>query len=196
MTDTLQHSSHAHYASYEQFPPTVERSYTLIVSAGLAYRKDMPQDDGKHWSAAMEILTRSKAVISDRQKWIPTEWELEGGNSVHMVVMKAVDPDGNRINPEAVHKAVKWTLLGALEAEGFHSHSDDAFRVALNALQMAIEGWVSLGHDSDKRRRQEQKDAIVGIDEYIDDDMAREGHSRCVSILDDAIKVLETVKPQ
>ena len=183
------HSSHPHLMAYEKFEPTVERDYTLIVSNGLAYRENMPtNEDVDDTEKALAILTEARSTIEDKTKWMPTDWDV--ADPMDWKHIKAVDKHGNSVLTTSIC-AVRWTLLGSLDRASHSHYTPDSFRIALNAMQMAIEGWVSLGYNHDDRRRREQMLDIIGIDEYIDDDMEREGHSRCVSTLDDAIKVLQ-----
>ena len=181
------------HESYEKFEPTDDRDYTLVVSNGLAYRETFAPEDADDIQVAIEMLIDAKSMIADKTQWIPTEWKHEGGLSTYMKIVKAVDRHGDDVRPTASY-AKRWTLLGSIEAAAPSHYTPDSQRIALNAMQLAIEGWISLGYNHDDRRQQEQKQAIVGIDDYIDDEMAREGHSRCLSTLDEAIQLLTDEK--
>lgn len=176
---------------YEQFPPTDKRDYTLIVCDGLAYRSEM--DDSDYDPKAMDILDEATSIITDKCHWIPTEIESCKVNPRYYERILATDNKGNRCSPTASY-AERFTLLGALDRASQNHYTPNSQRIAMNAMQRAIQGWISLGYNHDKRRQQEQREDVVGIDDYIDQDMEREGHSRCLSILEDAKQVLAKVR--
>ena len=171
---------------YEKFEPTDDRDYALIVSDGLAYRETFPSEDAEDIGKAVDLLNDALKMIEDKEKWLPTDIEHEGGLSTYYRTIKAVDKHGEGVRPTA-SIAVRWTMLGAIESAAQRHYTPDSLRIALNAMQLAIDGWISLGCNHDKRRIQEQKSAITSFDDYCDDDMAKEGHSRCVAVLVDAI---------
>ena len=171
---------------FEKFAPTADRDYALIVSNGLAYRETFPSEDAEDIAKAVDLLNDALKMIEDKEKWMPTDTEHEGGLSTYFRTITAVDKHGESVR-STTSIAVRWTMLGAIECAAQKHYSPDSQRIALNAMQLAIEGWISLGYNHDKRRIQEQRQAIVGIDDYCDDEMARNGHSRCVAILVDAI---------
>ena len=181
--------------AYEKFEPTDKRPYTLIVSRGLAYRETFPDEDDFDTEKALDLLNHTKEMIEDKQNWMPLTYEHEGGLSTYFEPIKAVDKHGDRC-PPSFSIAKRWTLLGAIECAATKHYTPDSLRIALNAMQMAIEGWISLGFNHDDRRQQEQKLAIAGLDDYIDDAMARDGHNRCLSILNDAIVKLQATVSQ
>lgn len=178
---------------YEQFPPNKEarRDFTLIVNDGLAYRDaiDTNEYDEKAW----DILVEATTIIADKTMWMPIDTEADPSDPVYYRYILSTDDKGNRCEPTSSF-ARRWTLLGALDLASQKHYSPDSKRIAFNALQCAIEGWISLGDYHDKRRQQEQRHAIAGIDDYIDHEMESEGHERCLSILEDAKKVLAPVR--
>ena len=172
---------------YEKFPPTDERDFTLIVNAGLAYRDTMPNEcDDK----AVCLLHDAKSLVEDKTQWMPHEFDVSDPMSWKPI--KAVDSHGSRVNPSSLI-AVRRTALGAIECAWHRNYTPESLRIALNAIQLAIQGWISLGYNHDKRRQREQYDAITGLDDYCDDDMARDAHPRLMDIFDRAIKALESV---
>ena len=173
---------------YEKFEPTAERDYTLIVCNGLAYRETMPSEYDEQ---ALCLLQHAQSLVEDKNSWMPTDFDVS--DPMDWKHIKARDTKGNTVNPSS-SLACRWTMLGAIECASHKHYSPDALRIALNAIQLSIEGWISLGYNHDKRRLREQKEAIIGLDEYIDDDMEREARPRMMSIFDAAIKTLESVK--
>ena len=180
---------------YEQFEPTEKRDYTLMVNDGLAYRDTFPDEDADDIQKALDLLADAKSLIKDKTKWIPTTWEHEGGISTALHAVKAVDKHGERVSRPSSTLAVRWTMLGAIESAATRHYTPNSLRIALNAMQLTIESWISLGHNHDDRRIQEQKQAIVEMDSYLDDDMARDGHNRCLSCLDEAVSLLSKEMP-
>ena len=178
--------------SYWSFEPTDDRDFTLMVSNGLAYRDTLPDEFDEK---AEDLLRDALELIADETKWIPTTHEHEGGLSTYYRTIKAVDKHGEHTRPTA-SIAVRWTMLGAIECAAQKHYTPNSLRIALNAMQLTIEGWISLGYNHDDRRQQEQKQAIVGMDDYIDDDMADRGHERCVEALKEAITHLETLRTE
>ena len=176
--------------SYWKFDPTDDRDFTLHVSDGLAYRDTMPAEDADDVQKALDLLTDAESMIQDKTNWIPTDHEHEGGLSTYYQWILAVDKHGSRIERPASSLAVRWTLLGAIKSAATRHYTPDSYRIALNAMQLTLHGWISLGFNHDDRRRQEQESDIIGLDDYIDDDMARQGHERCLSALSEAIQLL------
>ena len=176
--------------SYWKFEPTDDRDFTLHVSDGLAYRDTMPLEDADDLQKALDLLTDAESMILDKTHWIPTVHEHEGGLSTYFQWILAVDKHGNRVERPASLMAERWTLLGAIKSASTRHYTPDSYRIALNAMQLTLHGWISLGFNHDDRRRKEQEADIIGLDDYIDDDMARQGHERCLSALSEAIQVL------
>ena len=175
---------------YEKFPPTDERDYTLIVYNGLAYRDSMPNEfDLK----ALNLLQEAKSLVEDKTKWMPADFDVS--DPLDWKHIMAIDCKGNRVNPSS-SLAVKRTMLGAIDCAWHKNYSPDSLRIALNAIQLSIDGWISLGYNHEKRRIREQKEPIVGLDDYCDDDMARDAHPRMMEIFDKAIKALEAVNKE
>ncbi|MXZ44681.1 MAG: hypothetical protein F4Z01_06890 [Gammaproteobacteria bacterium] len=174
---------------YEKFEPTDKRDYTLHVNNGLAYRDTMPKEDDFDTEKALDLLKDARSVIADKTNWIPTVDDHSDPYQISPILV--VDKHGDKLQRPASSLAVRWTLLGAIKSAATRHYSPDSYRIALNAMQLAIEDWISLGYNHDDRRRKEQEYAIIGMDDYIDDDVARQGHQRCLDALQDAIKVLQ-----
>ena len=160
---------------------------------------DVPIETECTWQTmddtAMDILIDAEKTICDKAMWMPMDTDIDWSNNAALIPVLAWDEHGNRCAPTS-SDARRWTLLGALDlaAQKHFSPGAKAQRIAMNAMQCAIEGWISLGDYNNKWRQQEQRSAVAGIDDYIDDEMARDGHNRCLSILEDAKKVLAKVR--
>ena len=186
------HQEAPKWREYERFDPNPAegRNFTLIVMNGCAYRDTMPDE---FCGKALDLLNEVRTTIEDKTKWMPTD--LDVSDPMDWKFVLAVDSLGNRTNPSC-STAIRFTLLGAIERAGRIHYTPDAMRIALNGMQLAIEDCIRLGNAHERFRIREQKESIVGIDEYIDDEMAREGHERCLAYLDSAIQHLESVMPK
>ena len=174
--------------SYWKFEPTDDRDFTLHVNNGIAYRDTLPDEfDDK----SADMLRDALELIADETKWMPTDFDVSDPMSWKHIT--AVDRLGNRCNPSCP-TAVRWTLLGAIHNAYHRNYTPNSLRIALNAMQLTIEGWISLGYNHDDRRQQEQYGDIIGLDQYMDDDQERNGHRRCVDTLKEAITQLEALR--
>ena len=176
--------------SYWKFDPTDDRDFTLHVSNGLAYRDTLADEFDEK---AEDLLRDAVELIADEMKWMPSDSDVS--DPMNWKHIKAVDSLGNRCNPSST-VAVRWTLLGTIESAYQRNYTPNSLRIALNAMQLTIEGWISLGFNHDDRRRIEQYHTIIGLDDYIDDEMAQRGHERCVDALKEAITHLETLRKE
>ena len=176
--------------SYWKFDPTDDREFTLHVNNGLAYRDTLSDESDEK---AEDLLRDALALIADETKWMPTDFDVS--DPMDWKHITAVDSLGNRCNPSC-STAVRWTLLGAVRKAHHRNYTPNSLRIALNAMQLTIVGWISLGFNHDDRRQQEQYQDIIGLDDYIDDDMEQHGHERCVNALKEAITHLETLRKE
>ena len=179
--------------SYWKFDPTDDRDFTLHVNDGLAYRDTMPDEDADDLQKAFTLLNHARELIADKENWIPTD--TDASDPYNMTPILAVDKHGEKVSRPSLSIVARYTLLGAIECAATKHYTPDSLRIALNAMQLTLHGWISLGFNHDDRRRQEQKWDIIALDDYIDDDMARQGHERCLSALDEAIGILSSLLP-
>ncbi len=175
---------------YEKFEPTAERDYTLIVCNGLAYRENLADEYDEQ---AVNLLQHAQSLVENKNSWMPSDFDVS--DPMDWKHIKARDAKGNSVNPSS-SLTVRRTMLGAIECAWHKHYSPDSLRIALNAIQLSIDGWISLGYNHDKQRLREQYEAIIGLDDYCDDDMARDAHPRMIEIFDKAIKALESVNKE
>ena len=181
--------------SYWKFDPTDDRDFILHVNDGLAYRETMPSENPEDIQKAYDLLFDAKQMIEDKTKWMPFRYEHEGGLSTYYEPIKAVDKHGDKCRPTYSNVVAQLTLLGAIEASAPKHYTPDSLRIGLNAMQLVIEGWISLGNNHDERRQQEQKQAICGLEEWLDDADAM--HNACLSALDEAMyKLADELPPE
>ena len=123
---------------YEQFKPTGDRDFTLIVVDGLAYRDTLPPDTQR--AEAINLLQDAKRLVET----------------------KTVKRGYVR---EDLYQGSK--MLDAFR-QASHRYDTRTYWSALDALQLAMEGFITLEPDHSRHRKIEQEGGIVAFTDQVD----------------------------
>ena len=128
---------------YESFEPTDERDFTLIVHNGLAYRDTLP--DNTERAEAILLLQDAKALV-----------ETDTVN--HGYVKQRGYTGSAMLDALRETKSSKYMVFAY----------DRGYWSAMDALQLAMEGWITLESDSSRHRGVQQEGGIVAFTDQED----------------------------